>query len=126
MTKLELKTPTEKIIEKGKEALDKTVTDSDGKVYELRVPDEVDKFDLNIALGTNSTNLGALLQVMPLLYIQSINGETFYFTATYSGLRAGLKVIGSNGMKVVSEAMQRYLMPEQGDEGHGVNLEIKK
>lgn len=119
-------TPTEKIIEHEKSSLENEVIDADGKVYKLRLPDPVDEFDLSAALGRdNSTNIGLLLQAMPLLYIESIDGVPFSKPGNYNEIRAALKRVGRNGMKVVNAAFQKFNLSEQTDREETIN-DIKK
>lgn len=119
-------TPTEKIISNQRAALDEEVIDADGKVYKLKLPDPVDEFDLSAALGRDhSTNLGLLLQSTPLLYIDSIDGVSFQKPGNYNEIRAALKRVGRNGMKVVSSAYQKFSMAEQADNQENIDA-IKK
>ena len=108
--------PVEKIINKQKAKLEEKVIDEDGKVYELKLPDPIDEFDLSAALGRDhSTNVGLLIQATPLLYIQSIDSVRFEFAGSYNGIRAALKVVGRNGMRAVNAAVQKFLISENVD-----------
>ena len=114
--KVVLESITEKVLKTAKAKLPDFVTDEDGKVYKLRIPSELDKFDLNIALGSqHSANLGLLMQATPLIWIESIDGISFDFAGTLAGLRVAIKNLGRNGMRVVSDAVQNFLIAENGD-----------
>jgi len=106
---LQQQAPSEKIINKQPANLAHEVIDDDGIVYKLRVPDPCDEFDLTAALGKDA-GMNAALQAraMPLIWIESINGEPFTRPGSYNEIRAGLKRLGNNGMRAIMAAMQRY------------------
>lgn len=118
-------TPTEKLTNREKAELEDHVIDADGKVYKLRVPDPLDEFDLSAALGKESMNFGLFARAMPLIFIESINGEAFMRPGSYAEIRAGLKRLGTNGMKVVMAAMQRYQEAQSANEQENLDA-IKK
>jgi hypothetical protein len=101
-------TPTEKIVNRKETTLENQVTDSDGKVYKLRMPDPLDEFDLSAALGKQADNMMLQARAMPLLYVESIDNESFLKPGNYNEIRAALKRLGTNGMKAVLGAMNRY------------------
>jgi len=123
--KVVIQTPTEKVIEQQKAGIEPFVTDSDGKVYKLRLPDPLDEFDLTAALGEDSTNVGLQSISIPILYIESIDNLPMTVPRKYNEVRASIKRIGRNGFKVVMEAIKRYMDLQQLDQKEGIE-EIKK
>lgn len=127
MTKVVIdpQTPSEKIMSGESSLLPKEVTDTDGKVYGLRLPDALSEFDIIAALGKESSNLMLMSQVMPLIYIESINGEPFKKPNSFAEIRATIKMLGRNGMRAVTAAVVKFSADEQANAE--VNLaEIKK
>lgn len=122
---LEPSTPSERIVSNETTELENEVIDIDGKVYKLKVPDPVDEFDLSAALGKESTNLGLISQSMPLIYIESIDGEAFKKPNSYSEIRASLRKIGRNGMRAVSAAVYKFSAAENANQEANL-AEIKK
>lgn len=105
---LQHSTPSEKIIAKQKSQIQDNVIDASGRVIKLRMPDALDEFDLNSALGDDSTNLGCAGMAHSLLYVESINGEPFTQPRSNAQIRAGIRILGRDGMKAVAEALQAY------------------
>lgn len=104
----------EKLADQAQSKLPSEVTDEDGKVYKLCVPTPLEEFDLSNALGKDSTNLGMLVQATLLLYIQSIDGEPFSVPGNLAGIRASLKRLTRNGKRAIENAVQKFLLAEQG------------
>ena len=122
-TKVTIQTPSAKIIEQQNPLLEKEVTDADGKVYTLSVPNPVDMFDLYAALGSeHAANVSLIGAAMPLLFLEKIDGAAFTRPGTYNEIRFALKRLGTNGIKAISKAMGNYLAKEQEEQGDKESL----
>ncbi len=117
--------PSEKLMCHESPSLEKEITDADGKIYKLRIPDALDEFDLSAALGTQSTNMGLYAQAMPLIYVESIQGEAFRRPNSFSEIRAALKRIGRNGMRAIQQAVYKFTAAENANVEASL-AEIKK
>lgn len=84
------------------------VTDSLGRVIKLQSPTLLDEYDLNIALGSNSTNLGAAGMAIMTLYVESIDGIPVVKPTTAAQIRAALKTIGKEGLKAAAKGAQDF------------------
>jgi hypothetical protein len=104
----------EKMIEKNKAKLASEVIDEDGVVYKLCIPTPLEEFDLSNALGKESSNLTMLVQATLLLYIESIDGEPFSVPGNLAGIRASFKRLTRNGKRAIENAVQEFLLAEQG------------
>lgn len=103
MAKIELQTPSEKIIDKNKEK--KEIIDAQGRVFTLRIPDALDEFDLYNALGNNVNNQLSQGMAISLGYISAIDGESFAIPTTFNEVRAAIKRIGRDGFTAISSVL---------------------
>ena len=117
--------PSEKLMSDESPSLEKEIKDADGKTYTLRMPDALDEFDFSAALGTQSTNMGLYAQAMPLIYIESIEGEPFRRPNSFSEIRASLKRVGRNGMRAIQQAVYKFTAAENANVEASLS-EIKK
>lgn len=108
MTKVSVQLPSEKIIAKQKAQLKDHVIDDQGRIIKLRMPDALDEFDLNSALGKDSTNVGCISMAQPLLYIESINGEAFHVPKSYAQIRAAIQKVGRDSILIILEALNDF------------------
>lgn len=120
-------TPSERIINKvGKPKLKDHVIDAQDRVIKLKMPDALEEFDLNSALGQDSANQGVAAMANSLLYIESINGEPFAAPKSFAQVRAGIKKIGRDGIYAIISAvteLQEEIGMQTEKEQHA---EIKK
>ncbi len=100
--------PSEKIIAKQKAQLKDHVIDSDGRVIKLRMPDALDEFDLSSALGHDSSNMGCAAMANSLLYVESIDAFPFIQPKSLAQIRAGIKKVGTPGMRAIADALTEY------------------
>jgi len=129
MTKVSLQTqqlPSEKIIAKQKSQLKDHIIDAQGRVIKLRMPDALDEFDLNSALGNDSNNIGCAAMATALLYIESIDGEKFLHPKSYAQVRSGIQKVGRDGLQAIGIAISEFAEETkmQGEEEQ--RNEIKK
>lgn len=108
MAKIELtQTPSEKIIVKSHEKNE--VTDSQGRIFTLCVPDALDEFDLYNALGNNVSNQVSQGMAISLAYIAAIDGDPFVIPKSFNEIRAAIKRVGREGFTAISSAMPSLL-----------------
>ena len=107
-------TPTEKVMNVERNLLEQMITDANGRVYKLRLPDPIDELDLSAALGREySANIGVLVMATPLIFIESIDGNSFNKPNNYAEVRAAVKRIGRAGMDALQKAIQKYQTESQ-------------
>ena len=97
------KKPSEKILENhydGKELIDRQ-----GRIFKLRKPNILDKYDLFSALGDDAKNPMCLSYAIPLLHILMIDGALVECPKSYREFRATLARIGDDGIDAFSEFM---------------------
>ena len=110
-------TPTEKVMNVERNLLEKVITDADGRVYKLRLPDPIDELDLSAALGREySANIGVLVMATPLIFIESIDGAPFNKPNNYPEVRAAVKRLGRHGMDALQKAVQKYQIESQASQ----------
>lgn len=120
-----LQTPSEKIINRSKE-LNLSFVDTHGRKIELEIPDVLDHYDFNKALGKDAEFPSCVAMAAPLMYIKSLNGEPFKKPQVYSEIRAGLKRLGIDGVKEVGKfLMESGVLDDLTDE-EKLKEELKK
>lgn len=94
-----------------------TVVDTLGRTIKLKSPSVLDEYDLNIALGGNSTNLGAVGMAIATLYVEEIDGVPFNRPTTAAQIRAALSVLKKEGLNAAVKGAQEYgLIPSMDTE----------
>jgi len=122
MAKVQIdQTPSDKITKKN--PFQNEVIDEEGRIFQLRMPDALDEFNLYAALGNDSNNMGCVTMAMALMYISSIDGDKFNTPRSMPEIRAGLKILGRAGLKAITAAVQEHARVES--EGEKIE-EIKK
>lgn len=123
---IEKQLPSEKIIAKQKAQLKDHVTDAQGRVIKLRMPDALDEFDLHSALGDDSANPGCAAMANAMLYIESINGEPFVHPKSYAQVRSSIQKVGRDGLQAISLALMEYAEQSKLENEQEQRDQIKK
>jgi len=116
-------TPSEKIINKNQSL---EFTDSKGRKIELELPDVLDRYDFNKALGKDCEVMSCVAMAAPLMYIKSIGGEPFKKPQTSSEIRAGLKRLGMDGIEEVGKYLVESGVIDGGKSQEEMKEELKK
>lgn len=92
------------------------VTDSTGRVIELKKPAPLMHLDFKKALGNNHQNVLYLAEVMPLAYVAFIDGDRVPTPQTEIEIRALYQRLGEEGNAAVQQGVAENFFSEKKDE----------
>lgn len=119
-----IETPTQKLINKESVCLE--FKDSLGRMIKIKEPDVLDEYDLSRALGKDAENMACLAISVPLLYIDSIDGEPLGTPQTYREVRALLKRVGKNTINEVLKNCKEAGFLKTSEEAEEEKEKLKK
>jgi len=95
-----------KVVDVQTKSADVQVTDARGRVLTLRKPNVLAQYQLVRMLGADaSSNQTYLSMVMPLLYLQAIDGEAVNF-ANQRELDAAIQRLDEEGLEALAKGIQ--------------------
>jgi len=95
-----------KVVDVQAKSADVQVTDAKGRVLTLRKPNVLAQYQLVRMLGADaSSNQTYLSMVMPLLYLQAIDGEVVNF-ANQRELDAAIQRLDEEGLEALAKGIQ--------------------
>jgi hypothetical protein len=108
-----------KVVDVQAKSADAQVTDARGRVLTLRKPNVLAQYQLVRMLGADaSSNQTYLSMVMPLLYLQSIDGEVVNFS-NQRELDAAIQKLDEEGLEALAKGIQQNFV-RQEDAGEAI------
>jgi hypothetical protein len=108
-----------KVVDVHTKSDDVQVTDARGRVLTLRKPNVLAQYQLVRMLGADaSSNQTYLSMVMPLLYLQSIDGEVVNFS-NQRELDAAIQKLDEEGLEALAKGIQQNFV-RQEDAGEAI------
>jgi hypothetical protein len=108
-----------KVVDVQAKSADVQVTDARGRVLTLRKPNVLAQYQLVRMLGADaSSNQTYLAMVMPLLYLQSIDGEVVNFS-NQRELDAAIQKLDEDGLEALAKGIQQNFV-RQEDAGEAI------
>jgi hypothetical protein len=93
---------------------DVTVVDALGRSIRLKKPSPLANLDFKRALGANHENVLYLVEVMPLAYVVSLDGEVVVTPSTDTELRALYQRLGDEGNDAIRPAVfENFIQADQ-------------
>jgi hypothetical protein len=108
-----------KVVDVHTKSADVQVTDARGRTLTLRKPNVLAQYQLVRMLGADaSSNQTYLSMVMPLLYLQSIDGEVVNFS-NQRELDAAIQKLDEEGLEALAKGIQQNFV-RQEDAGEAI------
>jgi hypothetical protein len=107
--------PSDQIVKQAKQ--EATITDSRGRVIELRKPDPLAQFRLiEVVGGAAAENRIYMGMVFPLLFVTSVGGTPVPAIQSKTQLEALIQRLDEDGITAVSTGVNEHFAPKSEDE----------
>lgn len=106
MTKVNITTPSEEVVQKA--LFECTVTDAKGRVITLKKPGVLAQFRLIEALGETAKNEVYMGMVLPLIFIAAIDGDAVLTPTRKSEVEALIQRLDEPGITAVVSGVQEH------------------
>lgn len=94
----------------------KVITDSLGRKLTLRKPSMMDKYYLRRALGTDSSNMGCMAMMTPILYVAKIDDAVLPTPHTFQECSVNLTRLGDEGCNAAAETIFESMEENEKEE----------
>jgi len=125
-----VETPSQKIINRESESIE--ITDSFGRKIVLSEPDTNDYLDFDVAVGKYADGRNSSIMTACIIYIKSIDNETFLCPTTHGELKAAVQRIGKKNKdfilvmtEIITALSNADMLPSQTNQ-EAEKVELKK